>query len=260
MRGWLAALQGFVLMIALAWLPSMRQSAAETAATIGTHEPIRVPFERQVCTPEQRRAVLRDLQTQVVQVAPREIESLIEAIGPHGPLAGWRLSHGHVVIAGGGSMPVDNLEATPPMPPLLLYAPSAESSPEDWLDFDGPDGPYRLVGWAYVAPYEEGSSPPARECLGESEWFIHEAGWHLTDGGMHLTPDATTEPADPPPGIETLFWHPRVWDIHFWIGEDGVPVVAFDNPQAPAGGVRLPEGSFYRLVKGRKEPLTVPGG
>ena len=23
----------------------------------------------------------------------------------------------------------------------------------DWLDFDGPDDPYRLAGWAYVAPY-----------------------------------------------------------------------------------------------------------
>jgi hypothetical protein len=49
-------------------------------------------------------------------------------------------------------------------------------------------------------------------------------------------------------------WHPRVWDIHFWIGDE-VPTVSFYNPKAPEGGLCLPEGAFYSLVKGRKEPI-----
>jgi hypothetical protein len=32
--------------------------------------------------------------------------------------------------------------AVDPMPPLLLYAPSLSTAPADWLDFDGPDGPW----------------------------------------------------------------------------------------------------------------------
>ena len=128
--------------------------------------------------------------------------------------------------------------------------------PEDWTDYDGPDGPYRLTGWAYIAPYTPGSRPPSRPCIEQDEWFVHEAGWHLRDGAMHLTPDAAEEPPRPllPAGIH--FWHPQVWDIHFWVGEDGVPAVTFDNPTARTGGLRLPEGAFFRLVDGRKQPLA----
>jgi hypothetical protein len=93
------------------------------------------------CTPEQRREALRALQTQVLQAAPRQLDSLEKAIQPGGPLAGWGLSHGHVVLATAGAVALDNLKAKDPMPQLLLYAPSPSSSPADWLDFDGPDGP-----------------------------------------------------------------------------------------------------------------------
>jgi hypothetical protein len=98
------------------------------------------------CTSEQHREVLRALQTQVLAGAPRHLESIEHAVQPGGPLAGWRLSRGHVVIAGGGAVPLDHLKAKDPMPPLLLYAPSPATAPADWLDFDGPDGPYRLIG------------------------------------------------------------------------------------------------------------------
>jgi hypothetical protein len=93
------------------------------------------------CTPERRREALRALQSAVTSIAPREVDSLDEATQPGGPLAGWRLSHGLVVMDGAEAVAVDNLAAKDPMPPLLLYAPSRKSSPADWSDFDDPDGP-----------------------------------------------------------------------------------------------------------------------
>jgi hypothetical protein len=188
--------------------------------------------------------VLRAEQTKVLAAAPLQVASLDEAIEPGGPLAGWRLSHGLVVIAGGEAVPLDNLQAKEPLPPLLLYAPAATSSPADWLDFDGPDGPYRLVGWGYLAPYEEGRPPPSRPCIDAREWSLHEAGWHTRDGGMLLTPGVAAEPPPPETDVGVYFWHPRAWSIHYWRGDDGEPTVAFDNPRARPGGVRLPEGAF----------------
>jgi hypothetical protein len=46
------------------------------------------------------------LQMRVLEVAPRQLNALEKAVQPGGPLAGWRLSHGHVVIAGGGAVPL----------------------------------------------------------------------------------------------------------------------------------------------------------
>jgi hypothetical protein len=74
------------------------------------------------------------------------------------------------------------------------------------------------------------------------------------NGGMLLTPDARTEPPRPQIRTGILMWHPQVWDIHFWIGED-VPRVSFNNPAAPDGGLCLPAGAFYKWRNGRKEPV-----
>lgn len=158
-------------------------------------------------------------------------------------------SHGYVVLDTAGAVATDNLRAAPPVPPLLLYEPSAESRPADWIDFDGPDDPYRLVGWAYVAPCTFGSEPPQRRCIAPSEWFVHEAGWHLKDGGMYLTPGATTEPPRPA-GLAIHMWHPRVWDLHVWRGEQGVPTVSFANPGERHGGKVLPKESFFHFLSG----------
>jgi hypothetical protein len=147
-------------------------------------------------------------------------------------------------------VPVANLDARDPLPPLLLYAPSG--SPEEWLDFNKEDGPYRLIGWGYIAPYVPNSPPPVRKCVAESEWLVHEAGWHTLDGGMLLTPNAAAEPPRPP-GVGIHIWHPQFWDVHFWI-VNGEPVISFNNPKDPGGGVELPEGSFYYLADGRKQP------
>ncbi|HEX6993341.1 MAG TPA: hypothetical protein VF339_04265 [Gammaproteobacteria bacterium] len=201
------------------------------------------------CTPEQREAALEAIQARVLAAAPTRLESLSEAIEPGGPLEGWRLAHGHVVLEGAGAVPLDNLDAAPPLPPLLLYVPSPATTPDDWLDFDGDDGPYTLVGWAFFAPYGP-ELPRMLECIEPDEWFVHEAGWHTRDGGMRLTPDTPSEQPPPPADVDVLFWHPRVWDIHFWIEEDGPPAVSFDNPNARPGGLELPKGAFYRIDDG----------
>lgn len=227
--------------------PGIAAAADETSA-----QP--TPAER--CSAEQRTDVLRREQREVMTRAPRVLDSLDAATRPGGPLAGWRLSHGHVVLAGAGAVGLDNLDAEPPLPPLLLYAPSPDSDPKDWLDFDGEDGPYTLVGWAYIGPWiDDGTPPPRRPCIDASEWFVHEAGWHLMDGGMLLTPGATAEPARPP-GLAAHFWHPRAWDLHVWADDDGVPTVAFHNPRARRGGLALPEGAFLTKVDGELQPLS----
>jgi hypothetical protein len=207
------------------------------------------------CTLEQRSETLRELQRQVLSVAPRQIQSLDAAVKFGGQLAGWDLTHGFVVLAGGGAVPVANLEAKDPMPHLLLYAPS--DSPEQWLDFNKEDGPYQLIGWGYVAPFIPERPPPVLQCVSDNEWLVHEAGWQLLDGGMLLTPDAKTEPSRPP-NVGVYMWHPQVWDIHFWVGDGGEPIISFNNPKDPGGGVELPEGSFYYLVNGRKHPPPKP--
>ena len=238
-------LVGLVVLIAFAVFGGTAPSQPEPF-------PPQVTAQHTGCTPEQRREVLRALQTQVLAVAPRQLDSLEHAVQPGGLLAGWRLSHGHVVIAGGGAVPLDHLKAKDPMPPLLLYAPSPASAPADWLDFDGPDGPYRLIGWGYIAPHQPGADPPRHPCVAVSEWAVHEAGWHLMDGGMLLTPEATTEPPRPQRKVGLYFWHPRAWAIHFWSGDDGVPTIAFHNPKDPGGGVPLPAGAFFSLMEGQK--------
>jgi hypothetical protein len=205
------------------------------------------------CTAAQRRDALRGVQEEVLRLAPREVASLGAATRADGPLAGWQLSHGHVVLASAGAVAVDNVGMRGPMPLVLLYAPSPSSPPEAWLDWDGEDGPYRLVGWSHIAPWTPGSSPPSRWCLFEAEWLVHEAGWHTKDGGMVLTPEATSEPPRPDLKAGVHFWHPRAWAIHLWLGDDGLPTVTFHNPRAPGGGLRLPEGAFFYLVNGRKE-------
>jgi hypothetical protein len=39
-------------------------------------------------------------------------------------------------------------------------------------------------------------------------------------------------------------WHPRIWDLHVWRGDDGRAIVEFANPKARPGGLQLPEAAF----------------
>ena len=217
-----------------------------------------VPVKPTGCRPDERSGMLRELQQAVFKLAPQRIASLDKAILPGGPLAGWRLSHGLVVLAGAGAVALDSMTTRYPQPQLLLYAPSRTSSPKDWLDFAGPDGPYTLVGWGYFVPYEAGARAPQWRCVAEHDWLVHEAGWHMRDGGMILSPGATREPARKP-GAPVYFWHPSVWDLHVWMTPSGAPVISDANPDAPPGGVALPAGAFFHVVDGRHYPPRPPG-
>ena len=208
------------------------------------------------CTPAERRDALRALQAQVLAATPQRLDSLEKAIQPGGVLAEWILSHGHVVFAHSGAVPVGNARATNPWPQLLQYAPSPDRSPSEWLDYNGPDGPYRLIGWAYLGRYERGSRPPRQRCIADDEWYIHDAGWHLMNGSMLATPDATVEPPRPKLDVGIVVWHPQFWDLHLWMGEDGTPIVSFANPKATGAGLRLPDDVNYRLVNGRRKPVS----
>jgi hypothetical protein len=239
------------------WTAGTAAAASAVVAVVLAGQPAsyspRITPDTTGCSPTKREQMLRAMQTEVLGKAPAQLDSFATALAPGGPLAGWRLSHGFVVLATAGAVATDNLDAAPPLPPLLLYEPSPTSTAGQWQDFDGPDDPYRLVGWAYVAPYADGSHPPRRTCIAPDEWLVHEAGWHLKDGGMRLTPGAAAEPPRPP-GLAIHMWHPRVWDLHVWRGRDGVPTVAFANPQERRGGKTLPAGSFFHLVDGRPRP------
>lgn len=220
--------------------------------------PSHVSIEDTGCTAEERRSALRDMQAQVLDAVPEEVDSLKEATAADGPLAGWRLSHGLVVLSSAGAVAIDNIKTRDPVPQLLLYAPSSSTSAADWLDFDGDDGPYRLAGWGYIAPYQPGSAPPARRCIAPGEWLVHEAGWHMRDGGMVLTPGAETEPPRGDREGQIHMWHPQVWDLHVWRGENGVAIVSFANPNAAGGGKDLPREAFFYLVDGRRHYPVVP--
>jgi hypothetical protein len=87
---------------------------------------------------------------------------------------------------------------------------------------------------------------------------VHDAGWHLTNGGMLVTPDAAVEPPRPKLDVGFVVWHPQYWDLHVWPGEDGVPTISFANPRARPGGLSLPEEAFFRLVNGRRQPISKP--
>ena len=144
------------------------------------------------------------------------------------------------------------------MAPAPAVRPFPFQLPSEWLDFNGPDGPYRLNGWAYLVRYERGSRPPKRRCIADGEWYIHDAGWHLMNGSMLATPDATTEPPRPKLDVGIVVWHPQYWDLHVWMGEDGTPTVSFANPKATGAGLRLPDEVNYRLVNGRRQPVPNP--
>jgi hypothetical protein len=61
-----------------------------------------------------------------------------------------------------------------------------------------------------------------------------------------------------PPGLAVHMWHPRIWDLHFWRGSDGVAVVSFANPHAQKGGLDLPTDAFLQIVNGRRQSLPPP--
>ena len=203
------------------------------------------PPPSDVFDPEDCEAHLARLQRQVLDRFPHRLDSIRKHVtDERSTLFGYELSHGDVVLAGMGLTLVQFADST--KPELLFYWP-AEASASEWLDFDGPDGPYELVGWGYLPElYEPSPDPPAMECIDGGDWFVHEAGWHLLDGDMVATPESRLEEPDIPRELKgkVLYWHPAGWDLHLWI-RSAVPEVSLLNRAASEGGLVIEDRVFW---------------
>ena len=141
----------------------------------------------------------------------------------------------------------------PGNPFLLLYAPSPDT--RNVADPRGADFPYRLRGWAYVAPYDFYQHPTGLGlCVPRADWFVHERGVHtFDDGGFQAVPPeeevhGTAPGSDPPPPPSPTrpgFPHPRFWDVHIWLDGDHVPTVSMLNPGEPIPGIDPHVGEWF---------------
>jgi hypothetical protein len=137
-------------------------------------------------------------------------------------------------------------------PALLLYAPAPGATLAQLRETHTLNDPYTLVGWAHGTAFDP-AQQPTMECVPFEEWFIHEAGWHPFDGGFVRTPPAgdidTGVPVPPLVPVGPLgFWHPRLWDLHMWLGDDGPPSISILHPGAADGfppGDAFPDGTFF---------------
>ncbi|MEV3991078.1 hypothetical protein AB0J57_19420 [Streptomyces sp. NPDC049837] len=233
------------------------------------------------CTHEQRQAALREDQRRVLELIGEEhrvlnnSEELRELGRPRlaSQTAYNFLDHRFASARNMGVGIVDTLEPVegavvePGRPDVLLYAPDPRA--ENVIDPDGPDFPYTLVGWAYApSGYSYADWPQALPCIERADWFVHERSIHPADtwqnipapprfgeafpgaepNELPILPDECT-PAPCPPGLQ----HPRIWDIHFWLGSGGVPSLSILKPGRPIRGwdPEVGRGFFY-------PPLTPP--
>ena len=143
-----------------------------------------------------------------------------------------------VTFAGAGNI-FSNDQVSLGPPGLLFFAPrpQAAAEPDDLYrdliaDPAGNAGPYRLIGAAWGKIMDDPKRRPRIGCIPSSEWFLHEAGFHLQTGTMALrAPDEDVrgetliDSLTSPPGMaipsNTLMWHPRVWDLHLWLPQQG---------------------------------------
>lgn len=154
-------------------------------------------------------------------------------------------------------------------PDLLLYAPRPREDGESASDYFTAitdilaDPPYTLLGVAYGATHLSATRRPRLGCIPSDQWFVHEAGYHQLDGGYQATPPNETILGEtavssggpimgmaptwaPAPDEGSPVWHPRLWDLHFWIvnSGSGKPVMRFGVPQGQVG-IELEDGFFY---------------
>jgi len=144
-------------------------------------------------------------------------------------------------------------------PTLLLYRPNpAGGSP---TNPSKPDFPYTLVGWGYTAPYVPGQVPtfgndPGLKCIQPSQWLIHERGVHPGNTWQYiaLPPKESWHGQSAGSTVPTAaqchciigFAHPRAWDLHIFLGANGIPTVSMFNPGTPIPGFNVGGGvSFF---------------
>lgn len=206
------------------------------------------------CSASDRRLFLATEQQAVLKLLGSGTDRDLTTLRDHDDLAalatvGYKDYNHYFVSFAGQGLPILDLSrfpfVRPGNPSFLLYAPSPDAA--DVTDIANPDFPYTLAGWGYAGPnysYDKDSQTPRYPdvlgpCIGAGDWFVHERGIHPADtGGMHSVPPEEEEhghePGDsfPIPGVEgpVGFSHPRLWDIHFWLGPDVVPSISILNP------------------------------
>lgn len=224
------------------------------------HPPPEKDPETRVCTPTQRRDLVAAEQRAVLDLVGDRT-----TLRDHADLAalagvGYKdYDHYFVSFAGQGLAILDFTrfaDVRAGNPSFLLYEPSPDAA--DVTDIDGPDFPYSLAGWGYAGPnysYDKENQRPVYPkeltelCIGASDWFVHERGIHPADtGGMHSVPpeeeqhgheagDTPPLPTDCEPICPVGLPHPRIWDIHLWLGTDGVPSISILNPGSCIPGI-----------------------
>jgi hypothetical protein len=114
-------------------------------------------------------------------------------------------------------------------PQLLLYVTREDAS-------------WRLMGWAYGREHTGLATHPIVSPIPWEAWFVHEAGWHPADGGFTPTPPASDTPRGSQAAAAPLVpvgpsgvWHPRIWDLHVFRRDGGVPVVGIEDPAVARG-------------------------
>jgi hypothetical protein len=159
-------------------------------------------------------------------------------------------------------------------PDLAMYAPRPRRAVNETqrqyraaLRDEFPDRPYRLAGWAYAQTQRDVRRRPSLRCVPSKHWFVHEAGFHLGNGGFLPTPPAPERVrgetrvvvmADTANAVALgrspgrPVWHPRIWDLHFWI--DPTPgcdvatcpaLIQIESPR-PIEGLPTPTSTFFR--------------
>ncbi|HYH85138.1 MAG TPA: hypothetical protein VEX60_06620 [Pyrinomonadaceae bacterium] len=163
---------------------------------------------------------LRDVQNSVVQRFDRPTNPVQHGVPTH--LNRCLRGMGITLLRHGQDLngPINLFE-----PQLLMYV-------------NREDGSWRLMGWAYGTEHTGVDSHPIVSPIPWEAWFVHEAGWHPADGGFDPTRPSDDVPRGSQPA-EAPFptvgpggvWHPRIWDLHVFRRDDGVPILSIEDPE-----------------------------
>lgn len=215
------------------------------------------------CTASERRAFLREEQATILQLVGdlRTIRDEVDlarlaAPDPQSGTAYNFYDHLFVSARGMGMAVVNTGEIGPGKPDVLLYAPDPRAA--DVTDPHGPDFPYTLAGWAYAREYAPKQHPTfLGPCIVRSDWFVHERSIHPADDWTNVAVPPEEErhgeaPGNDPP-LPTAcaqpcplgFPHGRLWDIHLWLGKNGIAQVSMLSPGKPIPGFDPQVGTAF---------------
>lgn len=148
----------------------------------------------------------------------------------------------------------------PEMPDILLFRPAGNRV----TDADGPDNPYRLIGWGYAETIRPSSAQPRGStgapannsrpaqrrprlhCVPHHEWFIHSSGFHYSDGTFwpRSEPEPDRDDAGGHPSSASFL--PALWYVLFFVNVGEAPTIGMVKSREPAlPGITAPPNSFY---------------